>query len=105
MSQQTPCGPKHHIERQKCSFWSIISIFGHFLSTGGSETENFNFFLQNMKSSGDFVSENMSQSNFLGESFFPIWVYFEEDHLDYGNLFSWVTLRVDRRRTIEFVCE
>jgi hypothetical protein len=71
MSQQTPCGPKHHIERQKCSFWSIISIFGHFLSTGGSETENFKFFLQNMKSSGDFVSENMLQSNFLGESFFP----------------------------------
>ena len=71
MSQQTPCGPKHHIERQKCSFWSIISIFGHFLSTGGSETENFKFFLQNMKSSGDFVSENMLQNNFLGESFFP----------------------------------
>ena len=71
MSQQTPCGPKHHIERQKCSFWSIISIFGHFLSTGGSETEHFNFFLQNVKSLGDFVSENMLQNNFLGESFFP----------------------------------
>ena len=71
MSQQTPCGPKHDIEHQKCSFWSIKGIFGHFLSTGGSETENFKFFLQNMKSSGDFVSENMLQSNFLGESFFP----------------------------------
>ena len=77
MSQQTPCGPKHHIERQKCSFWSIISIFGHFLSTGGSETENFKFFLQNMKSSGDFVSENMLQNNFLGESFFPYLGLFE----------------------------
>ena len=63
MSQQTPCGPKHHIERQKCSFWSIIGIFGHFLSTGRSETENFKFFLQNMKSSGDFVSENMLQNS------------------------------------------
>ena len=55
----------------KCCFWSIIGIFGHFLSTGGSETENFKFFLQNMKSSGDYVSENMLQNNFLGESFFP----------------------------------
>ena len=70
MTQQTPCGPKHHIERQKCCFWSIISVFGHFLSIGESETDNFKFSLQNMKSLGDFVSENMLQNNFLGESFF-----------------------------------
>ena len=97
MTQQTPCGPKHHIERQKCSFWSIISTFGHFLSIGESETENFKFFLQNMKSLGDFVSENMSQNNFLGESFFPYLgleaLLENQTRVSYDELF-WEELRI-----------
>ena len=66
MTQQTPCGPKHHIERQKCCFWSIISIFGHFLFVGASKTETFDFFMRKFCFWSDFVPKNMTEQTPCG---------------------------------------